>query len=103
MFIKGLFVLETKEFHSLELIPWTNLFGSKVGEEAIDIIKKNISDLKNWKNIEELIPKRFSESKKLKKSGLAGFFAGSLELTREGVIQIMQKKNFDKILIKEKI
>ena len=72
-------------------------------EEAIDIIKKNISDLKNWKNIEELIPKRFSESKKLKKSGLAGFFAGSLELTREGVIQIMQKKNFDKILIKEKI
>ena len=72
-------------------------------EEAIEIIKKNISDLKNWKNIEELIPKKFRESKKLKKSGLAGFFAGSLELTREGVVQIMQKKKFDKILIKEKI
>ena len=36
----------------------------------------------------------------LKKSGLAGTFAGSLELVREGKLSIMQKKNFDKILIK---
>ena len=30
----------------------------------------------------------------LKKSGLAGLFSASLELTREGLITIMQKKNF---------
>ena len=49
-----------------------------------------------------LIPKKFYETKKLQKTGLAGFFAASLELTKEGLIKIMQKKTFDKLLIKEK-
>ena len=39
---------------------------------------------------------------KLKKSGLAAMFTASLELTREGLINIMQKSNFDKLLIKER-
>ena len=39
---------------------------------------------------------------KLKKSGLAGFFAAALELSREGLLNIMQKESFDKILIKER-
>ena len=43
-----------------------------------------------------------SGSKNLRKSGLAGTFAGSLELVREGKLSIMQKKIFDKILIKAK-
>ena len=38
----------------------------------------------------------------LKKSGVAGFFAASLELTKEGLINIMQKKDFDKFFIKER-
>ena len=50
----------------------------------------------------ELVPKHYTKSKKLKKTGIAGFFAGSLELTREGLIDIMQDKAFDKILIKHK-
>jgi chromatin segregation and condensation protein Rec8/ScpA/Scc1 (kleisin family) len=33
---------------------------------------------------------------------LAGFFAASLELTKEGLIRIMQKKNFEALLIKER-
>ena len=37
----------------------------------------------------------------MKKTGIAGLFAASLELTKEGVIQIMQKKIFDKLLIKK--
>ena len=48
----------------------------------------------------ELIPKKFKDSEKLKKTGVAGFFSASLELTKEGLINIMQKKSFDKILIK---
>ena len=71
-------------------------------DHAVEIIKKNILRLRDWKDIVELIPKKFRQSKKLKKSGLAGFFAGSLELTREGVVNIMQKKVFGKILIKER-
>ena len=71
-------------------------------EEAIAIIKRNIKNLKDWKEITELIPQNYKESFTLKKSGLAGFFAASLELSREGLITIMQKKIFDKLLIREK-
>ena len=69
-------------------------------EEAISIIKKNIKNLNDWKEISQLIPKKFKVTKKLKKSGLAGFFAASLELTKEVLILIMQKKNFEALLIK---
>ena len=71
-------------------------------EQGIDIIKSSISKLNNWKDISELVPSNFKKNINLKKSGLAGLFSASLELTREGLINIMQNKNFDKILIKEK-
>ena len=71
-------------------------------EQAINIIKKNINNLNDWKEVFELIPNKFKKSKKLKKSGIAGFFAASLELTREGLVNIMQKKYFDKLLIRER-
>ena len=72
-------------------------------EQAIEIIKKNVKHLKEWKEIYDLIPDRFRKTKKLKKSGIAGFFSASLELTKEGLINIKQKKSFDKMLVKEKI
>ena len=71
-------------------------------EQAIEIIKKNIKKLNEWKEISFIIPKKFKQTKKLQKTGLAGFFSASLELTKEGILKIMQKKDFDKILIKEK-
>ena len=71
-------------------------------EQAIEIIKKNIKYLNDWKELAELIPKKFKETKILKRSGIAGLFSASLELTKEGLINIMQKKNFDKVLIKER-
>ena len=71
-------------------------------EQAIETIKKNIKSLNDWKEISELIPKKFKETKKLKRSGMAGLFSASLELTKEGLINIMQKKSFDRLLIKER-
>ena len=71
-------------------------------EQGIDIIKSSIKKLSDWKDISELIPQKFRKTYKLKKSGLAGLFSASLELTREGIISIMQKRTFDKLLIKEK-
>ena len=71
-------------------------------EQGIEIIKSSIKKLKEWKNISELIPTKFKKSSELKKSGLAGIFSASLELTREGFVNLMQKKAFDKLLIKEK-
>ena len=71
-------------------------------EQAIEIIRKNIKNLNDWKSFTDLIPKPFKNTKNLKKSGIAGFFSASLELTKEGLLEIMQKKSFDNILIKER-
>jgi len=71
-------------------------------EEGVEIIKTSIKKLSNWVDISKLIPLKFKKTNELKKSGLAGIFSASLELTREGLVNIMQKKTFDKLLIKEK-
>ena len=71
-------------------------------EQAIEIIKKNINKLSSWMEITKLVPSKFKKSEKLKKSGIAGLFSASLELTKEGLINIMQDKNFGKVLIKNK-
>ena len=46
--------------------------------------------------------KKFKGTKKLKRSGMAGIFSATLELTKEGLLNLMQKKSFDKVLIKER-
>ena len=71
-------------------------------EEAINQIKKNYASIKDWKKIEELIPEYFL-NKKMKRSGLAGIFAASLELTKQGATSLMQKNIYDKILIKKTV
>ena len=71
-------------------------------EQGIEIIKASIKKLNVWRDISDLIPSKFKKNTRLKKSGLSGLFSASLELTREGLINIMQKKTFDKLLIKEK-
>jgi len=71
-------------------------------EEAIEIIKKKIRSLENWKDFTSLIPHKFKKTNKLKRTGMAGFFSASLELSKEGLISIMQKKEFDNLFIKEK-
>ena len=71
-------------------------------EQGIEIIKSNIKKLNEWRSILDLIPLQFKKNKNLKKSGLSGLFSASLELTKEGLISIMQKKTFDKLLIRER-
>ena len=71
-------------------------------EQGVDIIKENMKKLNEWKNMLDLIPSKFKKNKDLRKSGISGIFTASLELTREGLINIMQRKNFDDVLIKEK-
>ena len=41
------------------------------------------------------------KSKDQKKTGIAGLFAGSLELVKEGNLKIKQEKIFDHIFIKK--
>ena len=63
-------------------------------------IKNNLSQINDWKSINEFIPK-FYFDKKMQKSGLAGIFAASLELTKEGIVKILQKRLFEQIMIKK--
>ena len=70
-------------------------------EEGIKQISNNFNNISDWIDIEELIPENFSFNKKLKKSGMAGIFAASLELTKQGITTLLQKKLFDKVLIKK--
>ncbi len=69
-------------------------------EEGIKQIKNNLDKIKDWKDIIELIPKFYFENK-MERSGIAGIFAASLELTKEGSILISQEKVFNKLMIKK--
>tara|TARA_B100000579_G_C22642648_1_gene762230 strand:- start:8 stop:751 length:744 start_codon:yes stop_codon:yes gene_type:complete len=69
-------------------------------EEGIKQIKNNLSQINEWTNIHDLIPK-FYFNNKMKRTGLSGIFAASLELTKEGAIKILQEKIFEKIMIKK--
>ena len=37
----------------------------------------------------------------MEKTGIAGIFAASLELTKEGITKLSQKQTFDKMMIKK--
>ena len=69
-------------------------------EEGIKQIKNNLNKIQDWKNIVELIP-NFYLKNKMKRTGIAGIFSASLELTKEGLIKISQKKIFDDLMVKK--
>ena len=66
-------------------------------EAAIKQIEGQLESIQEWQNMFNFIPKHFQK----KKTGIAGIFAASLELSKQGSISIMQKKIFDKLLIKK--
>tara|TARA_Y100001935_G_scaffold252484_1_gene256507 strand:- start:659 stop:1402 length:744 start_codon:yes stop_codon:yes gene_type:complete len=69
-------------------------------EEGIKQIKNELNSIIDWRNIFELIPKFYSDNK-MKRTGIAGIFAACLELTKEGIVSVSQKKLFDKLMIKK--
>jgi len=71
-------------------------------EDGIKRIKEFFGELIEWKKIDDLIPNNFISQKKLRKSGAAGLFAGSLELAKEGNLLLKQNKLFDDLYIKQK-
>ena len=92
-------ILMTKDFQKIN-IPKLPVFTT---EDGIKTIKNFFGNLIDWKNLDDLIPKNFKNGKKIKKTGKAGIFAGSLELVKEGNLKIKQEKLFDEIFIKEKL
>ena len=90
-------IVMSREFQKMN-IPRLPVFTT---EEGIKRIRDFFGKLDNWKNINELLPVNFLESKNLKRTGKAGIFAGSLELVKEGNLSIKQNSLFDDIFIKE--
>jgi segregation and condensation protein A len=90
-------IIMTKDFQRMN-IPKLPVFTT---EDGIKTIKDFFGKLVDWKNLEDLIPNSFRIGKKIKKTGKAGIFAGSLELVKEGNLKIKQDKLFDNIYIKE--
>tara|TARA_Y100000590_G_scaffold431211_1_gene545737 strand:+ start:368 stop:1102 length:735 start_codon:yes stop_codon:yes gene_type:complete len=91
------YIIMSKNFQKIN-IPKLPVF---TAEEGIKRIREFFGKLNDWKNINELLPINFSDSKDLRRSGKAGIFAGSLELAKEGNISIKQKELFDNLFIKE--
>tara|TARA_Y100001954_G_scaffold237877_1_gene303115 strand:+ start:1493 stop:2275 length:783 start_codon:yes stop_codon:yes gene_type:complete len=71
-------------------------------EEAIKKITSMFEKLKNWCDINDLIPQTFKIKKKLRKTGYASSFVAGLELVREGDLLIKQEELFDKVYLKIK-
>ena len=69
-------------------------------QEGIKQIKNNMTEIDDWKKIQDLIPQTFKTSINFKKTGLASVFSGSLELVKDGVVNLMQDNLFDDIYIR---
>ena len=90
-------IIMIKDFQKMS-IPKLPVFTT---EDGIKTIKEFFGKLVNWKNLDDLIPQNLKNNSKYKKTGKAGIFAGSLELVKEGNLQIKQENLFDDIFIKE--
>jgi len=90
------FIQMQKTFQNIS-IPKLPVFTT---EEGIKQIKNNLDKITDWKHIVELIPKFYIDNK-MNRTGIAGIFAASLELTKDGVVSVFQKQSFDKLLIKK--
>tara|TARA_B100000700_G_C15008483_1_gene839769 strand:+ start:1277 stop:2041 length:765 start_codon:yes stop_codon:yes gene_type:complete len=69
-------------------------------QEGIKQIKDNMDSINEWKKINDLIPMNYKNSTRFKKTGLAAIFTASLELTKDGVLNLMQNKLFDDVMIR---
>ncbi len=90
-------ILMTKDFQKIN-IPRLPVFTT---EDGIKTIRDFFGKLLDWKKLDDLIPKNFKNEKKFKSTGMAGIFAGSLELVKEGNLRIKQDDLFEEIYIKE--
>ena len=75
-------IIQTKNFQRIS-IPKLPVFTT---EDGIRTIKQFLGKLSDWKNIEDLIPLDFKNSKSKSRTGNAGILSASLELVKEGNI-----------------
>ena len=89
-------IISTKDFQKIN-IPKLPVFTMEEGIKRIIELKNELTE---WKNLQDLIPSIFKNNIKMKKTGNAGIFAGSLELVKEGSVKLKQEKIFGDIYIR---
>ena len=89
-------IISTRDFQKIN-IPKLPVFTMEQGIKRIEELKNQLTD---WKKLNELIPSHFKNNKNMKRTGNAGIFAGSLELVKEGNVELKQEKIFGDIYIR---
>ena len=79
-------------------IPSSDLYSV---EEAIQRLKNIFSSIKEWTNFINLIPK-LTGNKMVNKSAISSNFVASLELAKNGLIEVRQKETFGNIFVRAK-
>ena len=70
-------------------------------EDALVRLQRMIGSVPEWTRLETFLPREFSSGKRAR-SGVAGTLAASLELAREGLIEVQQLMPFGPVFIKNK-
>ena len=72
-----------------------------VMEDALVRLQRMIGSVPEWTRLETFLPREFSSGKGAR-SGVAGTLAASMELVREGLIEVQQLMPFGPVFIKNK-
>ena len=70
-------------------------------EDALVRLQRMVGTVPDWTRLETFLPKEFSSGKGAR-SGVAGTLAASMELVREGLIEVQQLVPFGPVFIKNK-
>ena len=70
-------------------------------EDALVRLQRMIGEVPEWTRLETFLPREFSSGKGAR-SGVAGTLAASMELVREGLIEVQQLMPFGPVFIKNK-
>ena len=70
-------------------------------EDALVRLQRMIGSVPEWTRLETFLPREFSSGKGAR-SGVAGTLAASMELVREGLIEVQQLMPFGPVFIKNK-
>ncbi len=91
-------IVAQPDFDNLLKIDLSDLYSV---DEAIVRLKEIFLNLNDWTNLMNLIPK-FGVNKIINKSSVSSNFVASLELVKNGFIEVKQDKSFDEIYVRSK-
>ena len=70
-------------------------------EDALVRLQRMIGSVPEWTRLEIFLPREYSSGKRAR-TGVAGTLAASMELVREGLIEVQQLMPFGPVFIKSK-